>query len=67
MSRREYRYEPECVDAITVRRIIRRTVRQLERDGVLIKETEQPYLDLTQADLQDSFTVNRDGFSLNAG
>ncbi len=84
-------------------RIIRRTVSQLERDGVLIQDTEQPFLDLTQADLQDTFnsasvryriaigpnsgqktltlrsaslirtdtkpkpfTVNRDGFSLNA-
>ena len=84
-------------------RIFRRTVRQLERDGVLIQDSEQPYLDLTQEDLQDSFnaasvryriaigpssdqktltlrsqslirtdtlpkpfTVNRDGFSLNA-
>ena len=25
-------------------RIIRRTVRQLERDGVLIQDSEQPYL-----------------------
>ena len=84
-------------------RIIRRTIAQLERDGVLIQDAEQPYLDLTQADLQDTFnaasvryriaigprsgqktltlrsqslirtdtrpkpfTVNRDGFSLNA-
>ncbi len=84
-------------------RIIRRTVNQLERDGVLIQDTEQPHLELAQADLQDSFnaasvryriaigpnqgqktltlrsealirtdtqpkpfTVNRNGFSLNA-
>ncbi len=38
-------------------RIIRRTVRQLERDGVLIQDTEQPFLDLTQADLQDTFNA----------
>ncbi len=36
-------------------RIIRRTIAQLERDGVLIQDAEQPYLDLTQADLQDTF------------
>ena len=36
-------------------RIIRRTMSQLERDRVLIQDTEQPFLDLTQADLQDTF------------
>ncbi len=29
---------------------------QLERDGVLIQDTE-PFLDLTQADLQDTFNA----------
>ncbi len=38
-------------------RIIRRTVRQLERDGVLIQDNEQPYLDLSHAGLQDSFNA----------
>ena len=84
-------------------RIIRRTVSQLERDGVLIQDTEQPYFDFSETDVQDTFnaasvryriaigpnsgkktltlrsedlirtdsrpkpfTVNRDGFSLNA-
>ena len=84
-------------------RIIRRTISQLERDGVLIQDTEHPYFDFSEADVQDTFnaasvryriaigpnsgkkmltlrsdalirtdtqpkpfTVNRDGFSLNA-
>lgn len=84
-------------------RIIRRTVSQLERDGVLIQESEQPYFDFCETNVQDTFnaasvryriaigpnsgkktltlrseslirtdtqpkpfTVNRDGFSLNA-
>ena len=84
-------------------RIIHRTISQLERDGVLIQDTEQPYFDFSEADVQDTFnaasvryriaigpnsgqktltlrsqslirtdtqpkpfTVNRDGFSLNA-
>ncbi len=38
-------------------RIIRRTIAQLERDDILIEHTEQPYLDLTQADLQDTFNA----------
>ncbi len=89
-------------------RIIHRTVRQLERDGVLIQDTEQAYFDFSEADVSEPdiqdvlnaasmryriaigpnqgqktltlrsdalvrsdtqpkpFTVNRDGFSLNA-
>ena len=38
-------------------RIIRRIVAQLERDGVLIQDTEQRYLDLTQSDVQDTFNA----------
>ena len=84
-------------------RIIRRTISQLEHDGVLIQESEQSYFDSRETNVQDTcnaasvrycmaigpnsgkktltlrsealirsdtqpkpFTVNRDGFSLNA-
>ena len=95
---------PTSADMQTLlNRIIHRTIRQLERDGVLIQDTEQPYFDFSEADVQDAFnaasvryriaigpnsgkktltlrsdalirtdtqpkpfTVNRDGFSLNA-
>ena len=30
-------------------RIIRRTISQLKRDGVLIQDTEQPYFDFSEA------------------
>ncbi len=88
---------------ILLDRIIRRTISQLERDGVLIQDIEQPYFDFTETDVQDTFnaasvryriaigpnsgkktltlrsdtlirtdtqpkpfTINQDGFSLNA-
>jgi len=38
-------------------RIIRRTISQLERDGVLIQESEQPYFDFSEADVQDSLNA----------
>ncbi len=38
-------------------RIIHRTISQLERDGVLIQDTEQPYFDFTEADVQDTFNA----------
>ncbi len=84
-------------------RIIRRIVAHLERDGVLIQDTEQPFFDFSETDVQDTFnaasvryriaigpnrgkktltlrsdalirtesqpkpfTIDRDGFSLNA-
>ena len=34
-------------------RIIHRTVRQLERDGVLIQDTEQAYFDFSEADVSE--------------
>jgi len=38
-------------------RIIRRTLSQLERDGVLIQDTEQHYFDFSEADIQDTFNA----------
>ena len=38
-------------------RIISRTISQLERDGVLIQDTEQPYFDFSEADVQDTFNA----------
>ncbi len=38
-------------------RIIRRTVRQLERDGVLVQDTEQPYFDFCEPNVQNTFNA----------
>ncbi|TDJ65690.1 MAG: hypothetical protein E2O37_03985 [Proteobacteria bacterium] len=32
-------------------------VAQLERDGMLIQDTEQPYFDFSEADIQDTFNA----------
>lgn len=50
-------------------RLIHRIVRKLERDGLLIADPEQPWLDLESAQTNipaRPMTVARDGFSLNA-